>query len=381
MTAFHLVIKEIAHRKLNFVLSVVGVVVAVTLFVFFYSASESSRKETARLMRNIGLNLRIIPKETDMNRFFATGFSNETMSEEYIQRLASQRGLNFTHLLPTLHRKTAWRDREIILTGLAPEVCPPDRQKPSMSFEIEPGTVYLGHQIAQSLGLKKGDTVEVLGKDLTVVRCLKETGTDDDIRVYVNLKDAQAMLDLPGRINEIRALNCLCVDAGQNPLAALREQLEKILPDARILQMRAIADAREKQRRMIERYLAFLLPFVLVVSVAWVGVLAMLNVRDRQNEIGILRAIGHGTGRIASLFLGKAVVVGVVGGVIGFAVGTGLALGVGPEIFKVTAKAIKPMWSLLGWSILGAAGFAAVASFIPTTVAITQDPATILSQE
>jgi ABC-type lipoprotein release transport system permease subunit len=381
MTTFHLILKEVAHRKLNFVLSLLGVVVAATLFVFFFTASEGSRKETARLMRDIGLNLRIIHLETDMNQFWTTGFSDRTMPEDYVDRLASKPGINYAHMLATLHKTVVWRDREIILTGIRPELSSPDKPKPSMTFVIKPGTVYVGFELAKTLGLERGQTIEIRGKPFTIARCLSESGSDDDIRIYGHLQDVQGLVDLPKQINEIKALNCVCLNVQDDPIIALREQLGRVLPDTKVIQMRAIADAREKQRRMVERYLAFIMPFVIVVCVAWVGVLAMINVRDRQQEIGILRAIGHGSGKIAGLFLGKAAVVGVIGAAAGFAVGTGLALVYGPEIFKVTAKAIKPMYALLGWSVVGASVFSALASFIPTTVAITQDPAVTLSQE
>jgi len=256
-----------------------------------------------------------------------------------------------------------------------------DTPKPSMSFTIKPGTAYVGYELAQGLGLKRGDAVEIFGKRFTIERCLSESGSEDDIRIYGHLHDVQGMVKLPGQINEIKALNCVCLTPGQDSLSILREQLERVLPEAKVIQMQAIAKAREKQRQTVERYLAFIMPFVLVVCVVWVGVLAMMNVRERRQEIGILRAIGHGSAKIAGLFLGRAVVLGAFGAAVGFAVGTGVALWFGPEIFRITAKAIKPMYVLLGWSLLGAPAFSALACFIPTTVAVTQDPAVTLSQE
>lgn len=381
MNTLGLILREIAHRKLNFLLGLIGVVGAVTLFVFFDTSSKASAKETARIMRNIGLNLRIIPKATDMNVFWATGISDKTMPEDYVDKLASQRGLNYAHLLPTLQQRIVWQGREIILTGVAPEKHAPDKKKPSMSYTVKPGTLYVGHLIAQAMDLAKGSEVELKGKRFVVARALGEMGNEDDIRVYADLGDVQEVLNLPGKINEIKALNCLCATPVADPLAMLREQLAKVLPDAEVIQIRHIADAREKQRRMVERYVSFIMPFVMVIGVVWVGLLAMLNVRERQNEIGILRAIGHGSGKIAGLFLGKSVLLGIVGGVVGFAVGTGLAEAVGPDIFRITAKAIKPLWPLLWQSIIGASLFAAAASLIPTTMAVTQDPAVTLSQE
>ena len=76
--------------------------------------------------------------------------------------------------------------------------------------------------------------------------------------------------------------------------------------------MRTIADARAKQRQTAERYFAFMSPLLLVVCAGWVCVLAVLNVRDRRSEIGLLRALGHGSARIAGLFLGRALLIGIV---------------------------------------------------------------------
>ena len=123
------------------------------------------------------------------------------------------------------------------------------------------------------------------------------------------------------------------------------------------------------------------MPFIVITCGAWIGILAMMNVRDRQQEIGIMRALGYGSGKITLLFLGKSVIIGLLGAVVGFLLGTALALNFGPDIFKVTAKAIKPEYLLLGWSLIAAPVFAAVAGFIPTAYAVTRDPAVTLRQE
>ncbi|HPO10167.1 MAG TPA: ABC transporter permease, partial [bacterium] len=130
-----------------------------------------------------------------------------------------------------------------------------------------------------------------------------------------------------------------------------------------------------------ERFFERLLPLVLVGCAIWIGALAFLNVRERRFEVGVLRALGYGSFRIAALFLGKAVIIGLIGAAIGFLLGTGFALIFGPEIFKVTAKAIRPIYFLLNWSLLIAPAFAALSSFIPTVIAVTQDPAITLREE
>jgi putative ABC transport system permease protein len=316
-----------------------------------------------------------------MDRFWVEGFSEETLSDSSAKTLAARPGLNYSHLLPTLKRKVDWQGRATILVGIAEEVPPVDHKMPSMSWVIERGTVFVGQALAARLDLRKGSTIDLLGKPFRVAACLPESGTDQDVSILGHLADVQALLGMDGLINEIQALDCVCLDRNRDSLDVLREQLAAALPEARVIQVRTLAGVRETQRRLVEDSIGVALPFVLVIAALWVGVLAWLNVRERWREIGILRALGHGSARIAALFLGKAVAVGLIGALIGYAAGTWLALACGPEIFRLTGKGIAPLPELLAWALLGAPILAAVASLVPAAVAVAQDPAVALRED
>jgi putative ABC transport system permease protein len=382
MSTVSLIFKEISHRKVNFLLGLLAVVMAVALFISFFTAAQASERETARLMLSMGYNLHIISKDADMNQFLLTGLADKTMPEEYLEKLASPRGFSYNHLLATLQRRISWRGLQVVLTGLAPEVCPPGQQKPPMVSAIEPGTAYVGYLLADKLGLKKGGVIEIEGVTLEIARCLFEQGGVDDIRIQCHLKDAQEILDLPGQISEIQAVDCLCFVATDDPVSILRKEVASVLPDAQVFHAKPIATARMKQRQMIKSVFAVIMPFVVIACGVWVGVLAIMNVRDRQQEIGIMRALGYGSGKITALFLGKAAIIGLLGAIVGFLVGTALALHFGPDVFKITAKTmIKPEWSLLVWSLIAAPLFAAVSSFVPAMIAVAFDPAVTLREE
>jgi len=378
---YGLITKEILHRKVNFLLSLFAVTAAVALFVFFLTTSEASKRETSRLMRDIGFNLRIVSKDTDMDRFWKRGFSEHTMPEEYAQRFATEKGISYNHLLAMLQGTIQWRGRDVSLKGIASEVAPPGKKKPPMIFSIDRGDVHVGFEIARSLGISKGDLIEIQGKSFEVAGSLSESGTVDDITLYFHLGDAQELLDMEGLINEIKALECLCRDENTDSLELLREQLAAILPDARVIKMASIASAREKQRLMTERYFALSVPFVLAACAVWICVLAVMNVRDRKREIGVLRALGYGSGRIAALFLGKAVVIGLAGAAIGFFAGTALSLTYGPGIFRVTAKSLGPEYALLPQALVCACAFTALCSGLAAVMAITSDPAMSLRDD
>ncbi len=250
-----------------------------------------------------------------------------------------------------------------------------------MTFRLEPGTAYVGYQIAQVLAIQKGQTMDVNGTKLRVERCLAESGGPDDLRIQCSLPDAQAILRLPGRITEIKAVDCLCFSK-EDPVVTLRKQIGSILPEAQVLQVKSLAGARAKQRQMIRNISAVLLPFVLIACGVWIGVLAIMNVRDRRPEIGLLRALGYNTRSIMLLFLGKGLLIGLLGAGAGFGLGTELGLLFGPGVFEITAKImLRPDFSLLLRACLLAPVFVMAVSLVPTMIAVTYDPATTLREE
>ena len=242
-----LVLKEIVHRKTNFLLSLLSIIVAVALFVSCFTMGAASKRETSRLMREMGFNLRIIPKDTDMTTFWSVGFSETTMPHEYIDRMSDYPGISYEHLTATLQQRIRWKGIDLVLTGFSSSIT--GKKKP-MVYEIESGKVHVGYEIAKKLNLKRGQEIAVLGYDFLIERCLPESGSADDIRLQMLLSDAQKVLDLQGRINEIRAIDCLCLEQSEDAIGMLRSELERILPAAKITQVKAVAKARNDQRKM-----------------------------------------------------------------------------------------------------------------------------------
>lgn len=379
MSIARLLLREIQHRKLNFALGLLAVMVAVSLFVGILTMCDASQRETRRLMRDMGFNLLIVPKDTNMADFWSRDYALEEMPEEYVHRLANSDVVTIRHLVASLQKKVDWRGRKVLLTGLLPEVPQPHMAiKPPMGLDIPRGTVYLGYELARSLRLEVGDTIELRGQRFTVGRCLGEKGSKDDIRIYGHLHDVQSVLGREGRINVIEALECLC---DEDRLPRIREDVAGVLPNTQVTEVRTYAVTRAETRRMVERYAAVVMPAVLLVCAIWVGLLALGNVRERRGEIGILRAMGVGSWRIAGLFLGRAALLGLVGAALGFGLGTWLALRLGPAAFPLTAGKIAPLWQLFLWTLGGAPLLCAVAAYLPALMGVLQDPADILREE
>ena len=380
--SLRLILKELLHRRVGFLLSLLAATAAVALCVGIAMMQQAAEKETRRNARDIGSNVFIIPASCDLYEYHQQGYSKHSMPDTSIERMMKAGKIAYNHLIPTLTTEIEVEGRQARLTGIAMARHPKGRpSKSKMGVVVKPGHVHLGHSVAALLEAKKGESIQLLSRDWVVERVAPEMGTVDDITILANLEDAQQALAREGEISEIKAISCVQCDTPEDTsLGTLRTQLNKILPDTQVYLMKEIADARVRQRRMMELYSPFVIMVLILASAAWLGVLAAINVRERIGEIGLLRALGYGGSTIGFLILGRAVLVGLCAAFFGFAIGTVITLVFGPEMFPETARGIRSNYQLLGIVLVATPLIALIASFIPATLAIGHDPAVTLRE-
>jgi putative ABC transport system permease protein len=84
---------------------------------------------------------------------------------------------------------------------------------------------------------------------------------------------------------------------------------------------------------------------------------------------------------VATLFLGKALVLGLVGGAIGCVVGILMERYLSQSMFQIAPAMQGLNADLIVLALLGAPLVAAMASYLPAIVASRQDPAVVLMDE
>ena len=407
MNVLRLVCREIWHRKLNFLVSLLAIVVLVGYAVSALTLIRAQRERTEqrvaalddeirKITKSLGFNINILPADQNLADFHANDFGQKTMPFEYVQRLAESPDIvTINHLRPALIRKIEWQEhqRQVVLMGVAGVIPWTHRSNPKkpMTEAVPSGTLNIGYVLAEQLQLKEGDATQLNGLELKVNKIYPERGTKDDITVWIDLQAAQNMLELPDQINLIQALECNC--ASVDRLAEIEGEISQVLgSDVQVIELATKAIARARARvdvqaegqitvaRMQDRATLLLILLVLASSIL-VGLLALLNVRERQQEIGILRAIGTSTGSIMWMFLLKALFVGLLGAIIGYLIGFGLAVRLDGQ--SANGLIIESLFDfhMMVFAILVAPVITIIASWVPAVFASNQDPATVLSME
>ena len=232
--------------------------------------------------------------------------------------------------------------------------------------------VLIGSDVAGRFGLKVGSTLPIKNETFTVKSVLPSTGTVDDTRVFAHLHTVQRLFGRGQVVNAIEMVGC-CKEISKG----LIDGLNRLLPEAKVVTIKQIAQTQLSTNTMMERFSVIFLVIILLVGGVSIANYMLANVYERRKEIGTLLALGATRGRISRVFLLKSLLLGLAGGLAGYGVGTVLAVGLGPRVAGVP---VLPLPVLAAWAVLLAMAVSVLASALPVAKAVRLDPAEILRE-
>ena len=237
---------------------------------------------------------------------------------------------------------------------------------------LEGNEALVGADVGASLGLKQGDTLELLGKGLSVTAVLPATGTVDDSRVFAHLHEVQKLAGKGSVLNAIEIVGC-CDQISKG----LVQKINLLLPEAKVVTITQIVDTQIKTNQMMSRLSVLFLAIIILVGGASIANYMYANVFERRREIGTLMALGAGSGIVLRMFLLKALLLGLGGGIVGYALGTIIAVTLGPRIAGVV---VLPMLWLAPVAVGIATTISLIASYFPARRAAKLDPTFALQE-
>ena len=240
-------------------------------------------------------------------------------------------------------------------------------------FMVGAGNAVIGKELAKDLGLGIGDKLRLdagEGREAVVdIAGIFQLGVRelDSRYVYLDLKQAQTLLDLPGGITVI---DTTVADIFQADRVAERlARLTGLRAESWMETNGQLLNALSSQSMTTEMIRVFV-----GISVAF-GIASVLavSVVQRTREIGILRAMGSPRGQILRVFLLQGGVLGLFGSACGGAVGWGLVQVfniAGPRLFEIPVDPTLVPLAMLVATITGV-----LAAAMPARRAARYDPA------
>ncbi len=339
MIEWTIAISFIREGRAQSIMITVGVAVGVAVIVFVAALIQGLQSNI--IERTLGTQAHIRLSSLDeVNRVLPpiVGTVQLVLEDKRAQRLRSIN--NWQHIAATL-------DQLPILTAVSPivsgpafvrrgdalesvalvgidleryqKIIPLKKYLISGQLRIGAGNVLIGSQLAKDLGVQIGDKLRLDSgqQDSAVVNIagIFELGVRElDARyVYLDLKQAQSLLGLPGGVTVID-LTVADIFQAEN-IAARIGRLTSLKAESWIKTNAQLMNAISAQSMSTNMIIIFV-----AISVAF-GIASVLSVSvvQRTREIGILRATGATRQQILRIFLFQGAVFGLLGSVLGSA--------------------------------------------------------------
>ncbi len=324
----------------------------------------------------------------------------------------------FTPMIETqAHVLPMWSDTSLIGTWAEHEVSLPDGRTFSTGvaksnpwwrvdgrwFSENSKECVVGIEFAKKNGIKVGNFLSLATGAVTRIPApekvtgILSSGGPEDNAVIVPLSRAQSLVGKPGQYRKlyVSALTKPEDEFGRRDpsslapadyerwyctpyISSIALQIKQVLPGADVRVIRRVADGEGAILTRV-RSLLWLVTFASLLAAALaVGASSAASVIERRTEIGLMKALGAGSGTVGFLLAAEQLLLALVGGGLGYALGIVLARLVGQKIFGVA-----PEFSFLVLGVI--IGLAAIVtllgSAIPLRRASRYEPAPILRGE
>jgi putative ABC transport system permease protein len=243
------------------------------------------------------------------------------------------------------------------------------------------------------LGITKGDTLRMDGRDF-MVSGIFETGGDEDNLIFMDLQSLQELKNMHGKVSRVMVsalTKPMDSFAYKDPesmsqveyekwyctgyVTTIASQLEEVFEGSTVKPVWKVADT---EGRVLGRLnlLIYLLSFIVLIA-ATLGVSAtmIMSLLRRVQEIGLMKAVGADSRMILTVFLSEGVMVGLIGGLFGYLFSAALTGYIGVMVFNAAFEQGAMLFPLA----IGSAVIISVAgTVIPVRKALRIKPGVVL---
>jgi lipoprotein releasing system transmembrane protein lolE len=311
MVEFFIAIRHILERKFQSIFSILGVAIAVTVFIVSLTVSNGLEKNMISSL--LTLSPHILIKD-----------SKKSFFENYEDVIEKTKGIkDVKAVIPQINSQSIIRFNNFAKGVLAKGI---DAKNVKNDFNLrivkgsndvsELESILIGEELSNELQLKVGDELSLVSaenKELKLkVKGIFKTGflDYDSNLVIVPLKTMQIILEQGGVATEIGIMT-------GHP-QKIEEVMEKVLEklqksDFKVTSWKRINHNLLNAVQFEKFVLIAILSLLLIIACFAVSVILNMIVREKIKDIGILKSIGYTNRHIRNVFTIEGLIIGVSG--------------------------------------------------------------------
>jgi putative ABC transport system permease protein len=363
-----LVLKNLLRRKVRTSLTVAGVAIGVGLIVALLSITNGV-KDTANELIHVG--------RSDFGVFQegASDLTRSLLPETLATSVRKTPGVAATARI-FLRVGKVNDEEEFLLFGFAPGELTYRRDVIVQGRRPQGTEAIVGDTAAAHLGLRPGSLLHV-GKRVFRVAGIFHSGDKFvDLGAVLPLKVMQSLAERPNEVSSIG----VTVKIGSSP-KEVAKRLERRFPGiVTVVEPGQAVRIDTSSRLIVTAGWIFSLLALIIGGIGVTNTMAM-SVFERIREIGIMRAVGWSSLRIAALIVSEALGIGL------FALAVGLFGGWGAAVLFTEHSSLSTLASanftggVFAWGLAFALGVALIGALYPAWRAISLTPIEALRRE
>lgn len=311
MVEFFIAFRHIIERKFQSIFSVLGVAIAVTVFIVSMTISNGLNKNMINSLLTMSPHILVKNKKSKF-------FDNYEGTVENVKKIKGIKAV-----IPQMNSQSILKGNGLAKGVLADGISP-ENVKNGLNLKIVDGnnniselnSVLVGEQLATEMNLKVGNEISLVSAEnkeiKLIVRGIFKTGfLDYDSNLAIVPLEAMQILSDQGRVATEIGIKV------EHP-----EKVEGILNQVRnVLNSKeygAISWKTINQNLLravqFERFvLIAILSLLLIIASFAVSVILNMIVREKIKDIGILKSIGYTNSSIRKIFTIEGLIIGVFG--------------------------------------------------------------------
>ena len=311
MVEFFIAFRHIIERKFQSIFSVLGVAIAVTVFIVSLTVSNGLNKNMINSLLTMSPHILVKNKKSKF-------FDNYEGTVENVKKIKGIKAV-----IPQMNSQSILKGNGLAKGVLADGISP-ENVKNGLNLKIVDGnnniselnSVLVGEQLATEMNLKVGNEISLVSAEnkeiKLIVRGIFKTGfLDYDSNLAIVPLEAMQILSDQGRVATEIGIKV------EHP-----EKVEGILSQVRNVinskEYGAISWKTINQNLLravqFERFvLIAILSLLLIIASFAVSVILNMIVREKIKDIGILKSIGYTNSSIRKIFTIEGLIIGVFG--------------------------------------------------------------------